>query len=76
VNVSGPPEERELRQEFLRRSDDQTLVDVLDRVIERGVVIVGDVVLSVAGIDLVHLELKLRLQGVTDQLTATHRPGP
>jgi gas vesicle structural protein len=76
VNVSGPPEERELRQEFLRRSDDQTLVDVLDRVIERGVVIVGDVVLSVAGIDLVHLELKLRLQGVTDQLTATRRPGP
>jgi gas vesicle structural protein len=76
VNVSGPPEERELRQEFLRRSDDQTLVDVLDRVIERGVVIVGDVVLSVAGIDLVHLELKLRLQGVTDQLTDTHRPGP
>jgi gas vesicle structural protein len=76
VNVSGPPEERELRQEFLRRSDDQTLVDVLDRVIERGVVIVGDVVLSVAGIDLVHLELKLRLQGVTDQLTAPPRPGP
>jgi gas vesicle structural protein len=76
VNVSGPPEERELRQEFLRRSDDQTLVDVLDRVIERGVVIVGDVVLSVAGIDLVHLELKLRLQGVTDQLTGPPRPGP
>jgi gas vesicle structural protein len=63
MNVSGPPDERELRQEFLSRSDDQTLVDVLDRVIDRGVVIAGDVVLSVAGIDLVHLELHLRLQG-------------
>lgn len=71
MNVSGPPDERELRQEFLeRRGDDQTLVDVLDRAIDRGVVIAGDVVLSVAGVDLVHLELRLRLQGVGAELTA------
>jgi gas vesicle structural protein len=76
MNVSGPPDERELRQEFLSRSDDATLVDVLDRVIERGVVIAGDVVLSVAGIDLVHLELHLRLQGVVEQITSPSRQNP
>lgn len=64
MRVSGPPDEEELRQEFLSRGDEDTLVDLLDRVIDKGVVIAGDVVLSVAGIDLVHLELRLRLQGV------------
>jgi gas vesicle structural protein len=68
VNVSGPPDERELRQGFAPRHDEQTLVDVLDRILDRGVVIAGDVVLSVAGIDLVHLELKLRLQGLDQQV--------
>ncbi|MEX1177234.1 MAG: gas vesicle protein [Nitriliruptor sp.] len=70
MNVSGPVEDRELAQEFLPERDEQTLVDLLDRVIDRGVVIAGDVVLSVAGIDLVHLELRLRLQGLDHQVTA------
>lgn len=68
MNVSGPPDEHELRQQFLPRNDEQTLVDLLDRIIDRGVVIAGDVVLSVAGIDLVHLELRLRLQGLDRQV--------
>jgi hypothetical protein len=76
VRVSGPPEEHELRQEFLERHDEQTLVDLLDRVIDRGVVIAGDVVLSVAGIDLVQLELRLRLQGVVADLLRTGRVDP
>jgi hypothetical protein len=76
MNVSGPPDERELRQEFLSRPDGETLVDLLDRVIDRGVVIAGDVVLSVAGVDLVHLELHLRLRGVVEQITSTSRPNP
>lgn len=41
-----------------------TLVDLLDRVIDRGVVIEGDIVLSVADIDLVHLGLRLVLRGI------------
>ncbi|HWB70796.1 MAG TPA: gas vesicle protein [Egibacteraceae bacterium] len=45
-------------------ADDPTLVDLLDRVIDRGAVITGDVVLSVAGVDLVHLELRLALTGI------------
>lgn len=43
---------------------DVTLVDLLDRIIERGVVIKGDVVLSVAGVDLIHLGLQLSLTGI------------
>lgn len=44
--------------------DDPTLVDLLDRIIDRGAVITGDVVLSVAGVDLVHLELRLAVTGI------------
>lgn len=71
MRVGGPLSDDELRQEFLPERDEQTLVDLLDRVIDRGVVISGDVVLSVAGIDLVHLELRLRLQGLVSDITST-----
>lgn len=47
---------------------DATLVDVLDRVLERGVVVSGDVVLSVAGVDLVHVGLRLSLRGLDGPL--------
>lgn len=46
--------------------DETTLVDLLDRVIDRGVVVSGDVVLSVAGVDLVHVGLRLVLRGVDE----------
>jgi hypothetical protein len=74
VNVSGPPRRHEPRQAFASSGGDQTLVDLLDRVLDRGVVIAGDVVLSVAGVDLVHLELRLRLQGVDAQVTGSAGP--
>jgi Gas vesicle protein len=45
-----------------RWSDAQVaLVDLVDRVIGGGVVITGDVVLGVAGVDLVYLGLRLVL---------------
>ncbi|WP_205745874.1 gas vesicle protein GvpJ [Egibacter rhizosphaerae] len=37
---------------------------MLDRVLDRGVTITGDVVLSVAGVDLVHLGVRLVLKGI------------
>ena len=46
--------------------DESTLVDLLDRVIDRGVVVSGDIVLQVAGIDLVHVGLRLVLRGVDE----------
>jgi Gas vesicle protein len=45
-----------------RWSDEQVaLVDLVDRVIGGGVVITGDVVIGVAGVDLVYLGLQLVL---------------
>lgn len=40
------------------------LVELLDRVLDRGVVLRGDVTISVAGVDLVYLELRLLLSGM------------
>lgn len=40
------------------------LAELVDRVLDRGVVLRGDVTISVAGIDLVYLELRLLLSGV------------
>jgi hypothetical protein len=47
-----------------RLGNDATLVDLLDRVLERGVSISGDVVLSVAGVDLVYLGIRLVLKSI------------
>ena len=38
-----------------------TLLDLLDRILEKGVVLYGDVTISVADVDLVYLGLKLLL---------------
>lgn len=46
--------------------DQATLVDLLDGLIDRGVVVSGDIMLSVAEIDLVHLGLQLVLRGVAE----------
>jgi hypothetical protein len=43
---------------------DATVVDLLDRVLDRGVTITGDVILSVAGVDLVYVGIRLVLKGV------------
>jgi Gas vesicle protein len=41
-----------------------TLIDLLDRLLQGGIVIHGDIVLSVADIDLVELDLRLLVAGV------------
>jgi hypothetical protein len=41
-----------------------SLCEVLDRVLNTGVVVVGEVIISVAGIDLVYLGLNLTLMSV------------
>lgn len=41
--------------------DDTSLVDLVDRLIDGGVVVGGDIVLSLAGVDLVYLGLRLVL---------------
>lgn len=49
------------------------LVELVDRVLDRGVMLRGDITISVAGIDLVYLELHLLLSASE---TLTRRTGP
>ncbi|NTV67162.1 MAG: gas vesicle protein [Chlorobaculum sp.] len=41
-----------------------TLLDILDRVLNKGVVISGDIIISVADIDLVYVGLRVLLSSV------------
>jgi gas vesicle structural protein len=50
--------------EFGGGDEDHTLADLVSRVLDRGVVIVGDVTISVAGVDLVYLGLNAVLTSV------------
>lgn len=43
---------------------DVTLLDLLDRLLDKGVAISGDIVLSVAGVDLVYVGLRAVLLGI------------
>ncbi len=55
-SVARPTDRQEL--------SDIGLVDLLDRVLDAGVVISGDVILSLADVDLVYLNLRLLLGSV------------
>lgn len=43
------------------RAQEATLLDLLDRVIDQGVVLAGDATISVADVDLIHLGLRVLL---------------
>ncbi len=58
-------------------SDRESLVDLINRVLDRGVVITGDVTISVAGVDLVYLGLSAVLTSVqTARSRKDSSPGP
>jgi hypothetical protein len=46
------------------RTRDITILEILDRVLNKGVILTGDIVISVADIDLVYLGVKLMLSSV------------
>lgn len=50
---------------MINKNDKVTLVDVLDKVLEKGVVINGEIVLRVADVDLVFLGLRLILTSIS-----------
>ena len=50
-------DQRALRQQV-------TLIELVDRVLNRGVVLSGDITLSVAGVDLVYVGLRVLLASV------------
>ena len=48
----------------IRKQERVTLLEILDRALDKGVVISGDIVISVADVDLVYLGLKVLLSSV------------
>ena len=53
-----------MQEDLYDRNKEITILDVLDRVLTKGVVITGDIVISVADIDLIYLGLRLLLSSV------------
>jgi Gas vesicle protein len=53
-----------------------SLVDLLDRLLGTGVVLAGDVVISLAGVDLVEVRLNALLTTVRADLARPARRGP
>lgn len=47
------------------------LVDALDQIIGSGVAVAGDVVIALNGIDLIKLDLRLLLMGITGEPATT-----
>ncbi|HEV7979025.1 gas vesicle protein GvpJ [Amycolatopsis sp.] len=56
-------------EEYAITSGTDGLVDLLDRVVHRGAVLNGDLIISLAGIDLIRLDLRLLLVGIDGVLT-------
>ena len=48
----------------LQKEERITLLEVLDRVLDKGVVVSGDIVISVADVDLIYLGLKVLVSSV------------
>ena len=53
-----------MHDNIIDRSKDITILELLDRVLTKGVILTGDIVISVADIDLVYLGVKLMLCSV------------
>jgi hypothetical protein len=56
------------RATVLPPEEQVSLVDLLDRVLARGVVVSGEITLTVADVDLVHLSLRALLSAVRPDL--------
>ena len=60
--------EAEIEDAIVDESERITLCEALDRVLHKGVVVRGDILISVAGVDLVYLDLRLVLCSVDTAL--------
>jgi hypothetical protein len=63
---------------MINKGEKATLVDVLDKVLEKGAVVSGDVVLRIADVDLVYLGLRLILTSVgkAEELSGRSKGSP
>lgn len=63
----------EREREALIEDADQSLLELVDHVLNRGVVVTGDVMLSIAGVDLVYLRLSALLCAADRLFTSPRR---
>jgi len=61
----------------LQKEKKVTLLEVLDRVLDKGAVISGDIVISIADVDLIYLGLKILVSSVEtmEKLRGAPMPG-
>jgi hypothetical protein len=61
----------------ITKSKDVTLVEVLDRVLDKGAVVSGDIVISIADVDLIYIGLKVLVSSVEtmERLLGAPMPG-
>lgn len=61
----------------ITKSKDVALVEVLDKVLDKGAVVAGDIVISVADVDLIYIGLKVLLSSVEtmERLRGASIPG-
>ncbi|MFF3442962.1 gas vesicle protein [Streptosporangium sp. NPDC002721] len=72
-----PPRGAELAAQGRLPPERVALVDLLDRLLAGGVVVSGDLVLSIADIDLVRISLRALITSVraSDPIPSAHPPG-
>ncbi|MEU4194215.1 gas vesicle protein [Kribbella sp. NPDC026611] len=58
----------ELRGDVRTGPQPVALVDLLDRLLGSGVVIAGDVIISLANVELIHIQLAALIHTVTEEL--------
>jgi gas vesicle structural protein len=46
------------------KNQDITLLDLLDRILDKGIILKGDITISVADVDLIYLGLRLLLSSI------------
>ena len=63
--LRGLPEKGCYRMsQLVLREKDVTLLDLLDRILDKGILLNGDITISVADVDLIYLGLKVLLSSV------------
>ena len=50
--------------DIVTKTKDVTLLEILDRVLDKGVIVSGDIVISIADVDLIYIGLKVMLSSV------------
>lgn len=65
-------------ENVVTKTKDVTILEILDKVLDKGVVVSGDLVISVADIDLIYIGLKLLVSSVEtmERLRGANFPAP